>query len=122
MRLVDADIGDAELRRLYDVWNLAMAPAEGREIAAIDKNMRMLKLMQSFLKSLPTADTAAANEQLETENGQLRAVILQDDPNFFKRKCRSCGCDWNHPCNGNDYWVEDDLCSACAKKLHLGGF
>ena len=57
MRLVDADVGDAELRRLYDVWNLAMAPAEGREIAAVDKNMRMLTLMRSFLASLPTVST-----------------------------------------------------------------
>lgn len=55
MRLIDADVGDTELRRLYDVWNLAMAPAEGREISAIDKNMRILKLMRSFLASLPTA-------------------------------------------------------------------
>ncbi len=62
MRLVDADVGDKELRRLYDVWNLAMAPAEGREIAAVDKNMRMLKLMQSFLKSLPTVETAPKNK------------------------------------------------------------
>lgn len=56
MKLVDADVGDAELRRLYDIWNLAMAPAEGREIAAVDKNMRMLKLMRSFLKSMPAVE------------------------------------------------------------------
>jgi hypothetical protein len=56
-------------------------------------------------------------EQLKVENAQLRAVITQHDPNFFKRKCRFCGCDWNHPCNDHDYWVEDDLCSACAEEL-----
>jgi hypothetical protein len=65
MRLIDADIGDKELRRLYDVWNLAMAAAEGREIAYVDKNMRMLKLMRSFLKSIPTAE--AEKERMEHE-------------------------------------------------------
>jgi len=54
--------------------------------------------------------------KLLAENGQLRAVITENDPNFFKRKCRLCGCDWNHPCNDHDFWVEDDLCSACASK------
>ena len=53
---------------------------------------------------------------LTIENAQLRDVITQIDPTFFKRKCRVCGCDWNHPCNDHDYWVEDDLCSACAEQ------
>ena len=53
---------------------------------------------------------------LTIENAQLRGVITQIDPAFFKRKCRVCGCDWNHPCNDHDYWVTDDLCSACAEK------
>lgn len=59
-KYIDVDVGDAELRRLYDAWNLAMAPAEGREIAYVDKNMRILKLMQSFLKSMPTVDVVPA--------------------------------------------------------------
>ena len=50
------------------------------------------------------------------ENAQLRAVITQNDPDFFKRKCRVCGCDWNHPCEGGCYWVSDDLCSKCVGK------
>ena len=58
MKLVNADVGDAELRRLYDVWNLAMAPAEGHEIDVVDKNMRILNLMRSFLKSMPAVDAA----------------------------------------------------------------
>lgn len=61
-----------------------------------------------------------AIEQLMVENAQLRSAIIQIDPKFFKRKCRVCGCDWNHPCNDNDYWVEDDLCSACACKPEEG--
>lgn len=28
--------------------------------------------------------------------------------------CRVCGCTDSHACDGGCYWVEDDLCSACA--------
>ena len=59
-------------------------------------------------------------DEKRIENEQLRAVIIQMDPDFFKRKCRVCGCDWNHPCNDHDFWVEDDHCSACAEKKHEG--
>jgi len=31
--------------------------------------------------------------------------------------CRVCGCSNEDPCEGGCYWVEEDLCSACAKKL-----
>lgn len=68
MKLIDADMGDAELRILYDAWNLAMAPAEGREIAYVDKNMRIIKLMRSFLASMPEVETAKpTNEPLSLE-------------------------------------------------------
>lgn len=56
-------------------------------------------------------------EAYQAENAQLRAGIEQTDPDFFKKQCRICGCDWNHPCNDHDFWVEDDLCSVCAKKM-----
>lgn len=35
------------------------------------------------------------------------------------QKCRVCGCTWNTPCitsEGPCYWVEKDLCSACAER------
>jgi len=37
--------------------------------------------------------------------------LAEDDP---ARKCRACGCTWFTPCLGGCYWVEPDLCSACA--------
>jgi|GEM_PF-4531743 len=52
--------------------------------------------------------------QLKIENAQLRGVIEQMNPDFLTRKCRVCGCDWNHACNDHDFWVEEDLCSSCA--------
>lgn len=58
--------------------------------------------------------------KLESENAQFRNVIEQMDPDFFKRKCRVCGCDWNHACPGGCSWVGDDLCSRCFQKM-LGG-
>jgi hypothetical protein len=47
-------------------------------------------------------------------NAQLKAVITDMNPDFFARKCRICGCTWDHACEGGCYWVEDDLCSKCA--------
>ncbi|CAB1254823.1 protein of unknown function [Ruminococcaceae bacterium BL-6] len=67
-------------------------------------------------------DTRCAPEEileLIKEDTQLRAVIQQMDPDFFIRKCRVCGCDWNHPCNDHDFWIEDDLCSACFTKQQM---
>ncbi len=55
--------------------------------------------------------------ELEFENSQLRLALEQFDSEFFTRKCRVCGCDWNHACPGGCYWVEKDLCSRCANKL-----
>lgn len=38
----------------------------------------------------------------------------------LEQRCRVCGCTWNNACMtefGPCYWVEDDLCSACAEKV-----
>lgn len=56
------------------------------------------------------------NQQINTENNQLKEIILQIDPDFFTRKCRVCGCNWNHACTEGCYWVEEDLCSSCASQ------
>ena len=32
------------------------------------------------------------------------------------KKCRVCGCTDDKACPGGCYWVEDDLCSQCAKE------
>jgi hypothetical protein len=29
--------------------------------------------------------------------------------------CWQCGCTDDHACEGGCYWIEPDLCSACAK-------
>lgn len=33
----------------------------------------------------------------------------------LNKKCRICGCTWHKACPGGCFWVEDDLCSKCAK-------
>lgn len=33
--------------------------------------------------------------------------------------CRVCGCTQHNACPGGCYWVEDDLCSACADKANV---
>lgn len=37
------------------------------------------------------------------------------------RRCRVCGCTDDHACPGGCYWVEYDLCSACAEKMEKCG-
>ena len=37
-------------------------------------------------------------------------------------KCKRCGCDWHHPCDSGCYWVDDELCSSCAKKDELKAY
>ena len=32
-----------------------------------------------------------------------------------QRRCRVCGCTDDNACPGGCYWMEDDLCSECAK-------
>lgn len=34
--------------------------------------------------------------------------------------CRVCGCTDQHACAGGCYWVEPDLCSACAYRVEVG--
>ena len=36
---------------------------------------------------------------------------------FDEQKCRVCGCTWDNACEGGCYWIEDNLCSACAEKM-----
>lgn len=36
-------------------------------------------------------------------------------PRPISRACRACGCTEERACPGGCYWIEDDLCSACAR-------
>jgi hypothetical protein len=40
---------------------------------------------------------------------------FEGDTLFNEQKCRVCGCTDNNACEGGCSWVEDDLCSKCAK-------
>jgi len=44
-------------------------------------------------------------------SGPLDDLVEEAD----ERKCRVCGCTWDHVCEGGCYWVEEDLCSKCAE-------
>lgn len=57
------------------------------------------------------------NSVLKRENAALREYITATDPEFFTRKCRICGCTWDHACEGGCYWVEGDLCSKCYETM-----
>ena len=36
-----------------------------------------------------------------------------------ERTCRICGCTQNNACKGGCFWVEDNLCSKCVKKVKI---
>lgn len=76
----------------------------------------LILILENLLRFLFLEGTEGQSTQLSIENAQLRTVIEQFDPGFFSRKCRVCGCDWNHPCEGGCFWEEDDLCSKCSSK------
>lgn len=60
------------------------------------------------------------HENLEYARKLVKEGELSDDllPDWCpRRKCRVCGCTWDHGCLEGCYWVEDDLCSKCAEKL-----
>jgi len=50
------------------------------------------------------------------ENVHKNSGASRDDggPVFDEQVCRVCGCTRDNPCEGGCFWVEDDLCSACA--------
>lgn len=41
-----------------------------------------------------------------------------ENPFDTVQKCRVCGCTRFNACEGGCYWVEDDLCSACAERTN----
>lgn len=50
----------------------------------------------------------------------LEGMVPEEDENPFDsgQKCRVCGYTWFNACEGGCYWVEDDLCSACAVRAN----
>ncbi len=59
------------------------------------------------------------NSLLEDMLHQIEKTILPETGESGKeRTCRICGCTWEHGCPGGCWWVEPDLCSACASKVH----
>ena len=115
MRLIDADMGREKLWEIYNAWNLAMAPAERREIAYIDKKMRLCELMIKFLDQLPTVapppNPPLTLEELREMDGEPVWVRQLDGtgdgwalvnaslemisaPGFFTALFENCGKAW----------------------------
>ncbi len=40
--------------------------------------------------------------------------LPEEDPLIDFRRCRVCGCTDDYACPGGCYWIEENLCSACA--------
>lgn len=111
-----------ELRHLDDLGEAAMKSPKlmdlivnGATLMSVNKDT-----LRGIIRVIITGADAEV-EQMTEKNTQLRAVIEQMDPDFFKRKCHVCGCTWDHACEGGCFWVGDDLCSRClGEKLRKG--
>jgi len=64
-----------------------------------------LDLLESYLQG--------AEETLLT---RIRSCLASLAEAIETDHCRICGCTDEHACEGGCYWVEEDLCSACAEK------
>mgnify|MGYP000883415647 CR=1 FL=1 len=49
-----------------------------------------------------------------TCEGKPLQIINPESKVAEEQKCRVCGCTENNGCHGGCYWVQEDLCSACA--------
>lgn len=103
-------------------------------IALLLTNRRSMRTFQRLLASkdeliAALENKAGAFENLANVRGKL-ADELKKHVELLKRitpgfltidgKCRGCGCTQNNACMTEDgpcYWVETDLCSACAPPI-----
>lgn len=61
---------------------------------------------------------ALACRTMQTLTGHSWKKIQEDMMGVVdtEQVCRVCGCTHHNACPGGCYWVEPDLCSACAKE------
>lgn len=104
------DIADDSIE-LDELFNEYRKTANSVKDTTLDKEMEKVLQWNKEREKFANPDI----ESISAENEKLRAVIMQSDPEFFNRKCRVCGCTWDHACEGGCSWVEDDLCSKCCE-------
>jgi hypothetical protein len=104
------DIADDRIE-LDEFFNEYRKTANSVKDTTLDKEMEKVLQWNKEREKFANPDI----ESISAENAKLRAVIMQSDPEFFNRKCRMCGCTWDHACEGGCSWVEDDLCSKCCE-------
>jgi ParB/RepB/Spo0J family partition protein len=95
------------------------------EMLSMGESLGILKdpKAQAFLyeklgKKRGKIDTCKKTELIRVflESGVDLAGKVPDEILVKAQKCRVCGCTDDHACPGGCYWVEKDLCSACADK------
>lgn len=102
-----------KVTRTLDVATYLYALRVSRNISGI-RYSEDLKIMKSDFDSL---NASKRNRWMHYYHDSVEVNSLVHSNEYLNRKCRVCGCDWNHPCPGGCWWVEDDLCSSCAEGL-----
>lgn len=76
--------------------------------------------MDQFGLGLSLEEGETPVEASETIGAPQETIEGQVGEGLDERKCRVCGCTWDHACPGGCYWVDDpeggNLCSECAAK------
>lgn len=105
MRLIDADQAVAEADRLLNLYNLAMAGAEGsREINHVFKRQELFKAVRAVVNTCPTIDLA--------KHGRW-TFIEQLSGGYYSYKCSEC----QHLENVEKIQMLGNYCSYCGAKM-----
>jgi hypothetical protein len=103
--------------RVYKARN--NEPVEGCFVLRPQKDPAARAALQAYAEATDNEQLAfdLKQELRQLETTAATALFRELDKSLFdERKCRVCGCTDSHACPSGCYWVEEDLCSACAEK------
>lgn len=107
--------------RIHESYLQAKTKAEILDIGdklGITSDVRALTFLTENLHKKGSWGACKKGELIRVflESGVDLAGKVPEEILVKEQKCRVCGCDDDHACPGGCFWVEPDLCSACAGK------
>jgi len=114
-----------DLQKEWQIHEAYLKAKTKAEIMAMGESLGILKdqKTQSFLyeklgKKRGKFEACKKGELIRAflESGVDLAGKVPEEILVKERKCRVCGCTDDHAWTGGCFWVEEDLCSACAAK------
>ncbi len=90
-----------------------LTPIGQASFAAIEKIKEAERIQKAFALACRILSEATGDYDRGMD---VRATILGAVDT--EQVCRVCGCTRDNACPGGCYWVEEDLCSACATNIN----